>query len=104
MVDDIKAIKDKVLGHVMQMVTSRGIDRVDVKTLGEYADIIKDLAEAEEKCCKAEYYKVVTKEMHGGDDALPSADPVELVRELTSTDDVRKKAQLREELSKLIGM
>lgn len=65
MVQDLKMTKDQFLTHMERLIGERGIDRVDVKLMGEYADIVKDLAEAEEKCWKAEYYKTVTESMQG---------------------------------------
>lgn len=134
MVEDLKKTKDQFLQHMERLIADRGIERTDVKLLGEYADIIKDLAEAEEKCWKAEYYKTVTEEMQGGDGmsgytpmrststgiaggrrgygGSPASggtlsghtDPADLVRELMSTSDTRRRAQLRDELSSMIGM
>lgn len=39
-------------------------DCADVKTMGEVVDMLKDIAEAEEKCWKACYYKTVTEAMN----------------------------------------
>ena len=66
MVEELKKTKDQFLDHLEGLIAERGIARLDVKLLGEYADIIKDLAEAEEKCWKAEYYKTVTEAMERG--------------------------------------
>lgn len=66
MVEEIKKTKDQFLQHMEQMIADRGIARLDVKMLGEYADIVKDLAQAEKDCWKAEYYKTVTEAMEGG--------------------------------------
>lgn len=66
MVEELKKTKDQFLQHMERLINERGLDRLDVKMLGEYADIIKDLAEAEEKCWKAEYYKTVTEAMESG--------------------------------------
>lgn len=67
MVEDLKKTKDMFLTHMEKMIAERGgVDRVDVKLMGEYADIVKDMAEAEEKCWKAEYYKTVTEAMQRG--------------------------------------
>lgn len=41
----------------------KGKDCVDTKEMGEVIDMIKDLAEAEEKCIKAAYYKTIAKAM-----------------------------------------
>jgi len=132
MVEEIKRMKDQFIEHMEKLIDQRGIDRVDVKMLGEYADIIKDFAEAEEKCWKAEYYKTVTEEMQAGSGSygytpmrqtgmtggrrgysgspanggnmMGHTDPIEVVKEIMSTSDARRKSQLRDELSELIGM
>ena len=63
MVDEICRIKDDVLMHMSDKVDERNLERLD---LSELADIVKDLAEAEEKCWKAEYYRSVSEAMDGG--------------------------------------
>ena len=42
------------------------MDRVNVMEMGELIDMVKDLAEAKEKCRKAEYYEAVTQHMENG--------------------------------------
>lgn len=44
-----------------------GENHCDAEALGEVIDMIKDLAEAEEKCVKACYYKCLIKKLHDGD-------------------------------------
>lgn len=44
-----------------------GENHCDAEALGEVIDMIKDLAEAEEKCIKACYYKCLIKKLHDGD-------------------------------------
>lgn len=67
MVEKLKEMKDEVLRGFEQMLDERGgIARIDVKWAGEVADIIKDLAEAENHCWEAEYYKTVTQAMQSG--------------------------------------
>lgn len=41
----------------------KGKEQVDTKEMGEVIDMIKDLAEAEEKCVKGAYYKTVVRAM-----------------------------------------
>lgn len=60
MVDKIFNVKAKVLEH-MEKAVAEG--RMDVAEIGDLADIVKDLSEAEEKCLESEYYKSVTKAM-----------------------------------------
>lgn len=66
MVEKIKEIKDKTLAFMERELTKYGSDRMDVKQMGELADIVKDLAEAEKSCWEAEYYRTVSEAMEGG--------------------------------------
>lgn len=50
MTEDIKMIKAKVIQFMDQEVSKYGNGRMDVKQVGELADIVKDLAEAEHYC------------------------------------------------------
>ena len=76
MVHEIRGIRDKLVSEVEREITERGIDRIDSKSLGETIDMIKDLAVAEEKCRKAEYYRLVSEAMSGGDaDRMPTRHP-----------------------------
>lgn len=68
MVEKIKMIKDQFLGRMEQELNQRGIQRVDVESMGKMADIVKDLAEAEKSCWEAEYYRTVTEAMEGKQD------------------------------------
>lgn len=62
---------EKLCGHILDRIdhvvaAKGGIDRVNVNELGELVDMVKDLAEAKEKCRKARYYEVVTQHMENG--------------------------------------
>lgn len=50
MTEDIKMLKAKVIQFMDQEISKYGNGRMDVKQVGELADIIKDLAEAEHYC------------------------------------------------------
>lgn len=63
MVEKIYDIKNKALQRMEQAIAERGVDRMDVKEMGELADIVKDLSEAEKACWEAEYYRSVTDAM-----------------------------------------
>lgn len=65
MVEKIKATKDKVLDFMDREIGKYNGDRMDVKEIGDLADIIKDLAEAEKSCWEAEYYRSVSEAMGG---------------------------------------
>lgn len=62
-------IKDmkKTLISWLEMEISKGPGCFDVEAAGEVTDMIKDLAEAEEKCVKAEYYDTLINEMSEND-------------------------------------
>lgn len=61
MVEKIYAIKNQLLEQLEKDVREKGADRADPQMV----DMVKDLAEAEEKCWKAEYYRAVTEAMEG---------------------------------------
>lgn len=63
MVNEIKNVKDDLLERMRQSINERGVDRADVKELGDLADAVKDLAEAEKACWEAEYYMNVSEAM-----------------------------------------
>lgn len=63
MVEKIKHIKDQLLQCMEQKINERGIERADMKELGEIADAVKDLATAEKACWEAEYYMSISESM-----------------------------------------
>ena len=71
MVEKIYDIKNKALQRMEQAIAERGVDRMDVKEMGELADIVKDLAEAEKSCMEADYYNAVTEAMDGSSGYMP---------------------------------
>ncbi len=56
-------MKDKLLCAAKSEL-ERGVQNVNTHEMGAVIDMIKDLAEAEEKCWKACYYKTIVHEMH----------------------------------------
>ena len=54
MLEDIKKIKQDVLRFMEQEVGKYGNNRMDTKQVGDLADVVKDLAEAEYYCTVAE--------------------------------------------------
>ena len=66
MVEKIKANKDKILAYMEMRLAQYGSNRIDTKEMGELADIVKDLAAAEESCWEAQYYRTVTEAMESG--------------------------------------
>lgn len=63
MIEKISSVKTKVLDFMDQEVSKYGNARMDVKEIGDLADIVKDLAEAE-------YYCTVAQSMGGGQGSM----------------------------------
>lgn len=61
MVEKIYDLKNKILQHVEKQTMN--MDRMDTKEVGELIDMVKDLAEAEESCWEAQYYRKITEGM-----------------------------------------
>lgn len=111
MIEDIKMLKEKVLQHMDQEIGKYGNGRMDVKQIGDLADVVKDLAEAEYYCTVAEsmggsqgYTQPRTmgyqsQGMGGGRQGygMGHTDPMQIVRDvLASNPELR--SQLRSEL------
>lgn len=69
-IERIKKMKECLIG-VMEGELSKGACNVNTEEAGEVIDMIKDLAEAEEKCMKACYYKKVIEAMDDWDGEMP---------------------------------
>ena len=65
LVDDISAIKAQLVA-ILNGAVGSGIERINPNDMAVITDAIKDLAEAEESCHEAEYYKSVVKAMNEG--------------------------------------
>ena len=125
MVEKIKEIKDTFLELMEKDVSQRGAEAVNIKFHGELADIIKDLAQAEESCWEAEYYRTVTEAMEGssrssgytqpmgygqqgrrgyggspanGGTMMGYNDPVATIRDMMATADDATRTRIRKEL------
>lgn len=111
MTEDIKMLKAKVMQFMDQEVNKYGNGRMDVKQVGELADVVKDLAEAEYYCTVAEamnegkqdtmgYTSMnrtygTSRQGYGG--MMGNTDPMQVVRDvLASNPELR--SQLRNEL------
>lgn len=72
-------IKKQMIDLLEEEISVRGVRNISVAEVGQVADIIKDLAEAEEKCWKACYYKSVVEAMEasqgGGADRMGYGQP-----------------------------
>lgn len=61
-IKDICDLKKKLI-DLTKSKFNMGLEQVDTKEAGDVIDMIKDLAEAEEKCVKACYYKTIIEAM-----------------------------------------
>lgn len=66
MVEVIAEDKNRILDYMGKSLEKYGPDKMNVDEIGKLADAIKDMAEAEEACWEAEYYRAVTEAMEGG--------------------------------------
>lgn len=112
MIEKISSIKTKVLDFMDQEVDKYGGNRMDVKELGELADIVKDLAEAEYYCTVAqsmggESYGYQQPMGYGGQGGMRQGygtgsmghtDPMQVIRDALSKVDPDTRAMLRSEL------
>lgn len=64
---DICDLEERLISHTKHHF-DKGLDNVETKEAGDVIDMIKDLAEAEEKIVKACYYKTVIEAMKEGQD------------------------------------
>lgn len=60
---DICEIKDSLVKCIKAEIASKGLDGVNTSEAGEVIDMIKDLAETEEKCFEKLYYQKVVEAM-----------------------------------------
>jgi len=60
---DICKMKEKLMEGFKSEVEAKGFYNMDIHEAGQVVDMIKDLAEAEEKCVKACYYATIIKAM-----------------------------------------
>lgn len=63
--EEIKMIKAKVLDFMEQEIGKYGNGRMDVKQVGELADVVKDLAEAEYYCSIAQSMEGQQQDSYG---------------------------------------
>lgn len=115
MIEDIKVLKAKVLQFMDQEVGKYGGGRMDVKQVGELADVIKDLAEAEYYCTVAEAMGGAQEPMgygqpmgsggtsggsrrgYGGTGSMGHNDPMEMMRNMLAGVSPEMRKQLLSE-------
>lgn len=113
MTDDIKMLKAKVIQFMDQEVGKYGNNRMDVKQVGELADVIKDLAEAEYYCTVAESmgqpsqggmssyqggYGMQANPMGGSGMSQGHGDPISSIHEMLNNATPEMRTQIRKEL------
>lgn len=74
-INDIREIKQALVSAMKADIGTKGVCGIDTEEAGQAADMIKDLAEAEEKCMKAKYYMTLICAMDKADEALDDMDP-----------------------------
>ena len=123
MIEDIKMLKEKILRYTDQEVSKYGNNRMDTKVVGELADAIKDLAEAEYYCSVAQAMDGSESAGHGGmggrsgygnqggsmggrsgygGNMMGHHDPMSTIRDIMATADPETKMMLRNEINKMM--
>lgn len=114
MIEKIEMIKTKVLDFMDQEVGKYGNNRMDVKQVGDLADVIKDLAEAEYYCSVAKsmegnqneamryqgggYMQADPMGSRGGYTSQGHGDPMTSIHEMLNNASPEMRAQIRKEL------
>ena len=114
MTDRIKMTKERVLDYMDQEIAKYGSSRMDVKQIGDLADIVKDLAEAEYYCSVSAamgspdpsgYTRPRADRMQGMDagrqgyGTMGHSDPVSAIRDMLMTASPEERARIRAELT-----
>lgn len=119
MTDKITMMKDRVLDYMDQEIGKYGNNRMDVKQMGDLADIIKDLAEAEYYCSVSNamgdqqpqgYTQPMGDRMGygggdmgrsgygGGSGTMGHTDPIAMVRDMLASANPDMRSQIRSSL------
>ena len=67
-VEKICEIKKELLEFLDGIIDERGLHCMETEETGEVVDMIKDLADAEKNCYKAEYYKSIVEAMEDAEE------------------------------------
>ena len=118
MIEDIKMLKEKILRYTDQEVSKYGNNRMDTKVVGELADVIKDLSEAEYYCSVAQAMGESEASGYGGMSGrsgygdmgnggrsgytMGHNDPMSIIRDVMTTADPETKMMLRNEINKMM--
>lgn len=68
MVEKICELKKEFVNFLDEAIDERGLHCMDAEETGKVVDMIKDLADAEEKIHKAEYYKSIVEAMEDAEE------------------------------------
>lgn len=68
MVEKICELKKEIVDFLECIIDDRGLHCMEAEETGEVVDMIKDLAEAEKNCYKAEYYKSIVEAMEDAEE------------------------------------
>ncbi len=128
---EIREIKDKVLDFMNQEAVKYGNGRMDVKQMGDLADIVKDLAEAEYYCSVKDAMERGSQDSYGympmndrmmgyqgggqrqggnmgegrsgyGGNMMGHSDPVSAIRDMLMTASPDQRDSIRYELSNML--
>lgn len=121
MVEDIKMLKAKVMQFMDQEVNKYGNGRMDVKQVGDLADVIKDLAEAEYYCTVADamtqgqqdsmgYMQSPSRMGYQGGGmgssrsgyGMGHSDPMSAIKDILMTSDPETRSMIRSEINKMM--
>lgn len=113
MTEDIKMLKTKVLQFMDQEVGKYGNGRMDVKQVGELADVVKDLAMAEYYCTVSESMEnsmgytqpmsrtgsegMGSRRGYGSSGTMGHTDPTEIIRNMLATINPDMREQILKE-------
>ena len=109
MVENIYELKNEILQIVRDELADKGPEHVDVEQMGMMVDMVKDLAESEKNCWKAEYYRSVSEAMknthsrRGYGDA-GHGDSIEGVRNMLMVAGPEERERMKAELRSMLGM
>ena len=109
MVSKICSIKNQVVEHIEHEMDERGLDRINIRDMGEFADVVKDLSEAEKDYWKAQYYRnLVTDAMEAKYGSAPirseqGMDIIDRLDEEYRSMSVEDRALLKSRLAMKLG-
>lgn len=92
------------ISRIESDIQERGIERADIREMGELADIVKDLAKAESSRMKARYYGEVVAAMEEGGRDHPYSEFIEPLRKALQSAGPDERERIRTEVRKVAGL